>query len=77
MVAKDVIDGDEAALRVLGSRNVGPDFLACNLFGQSGVFALVVPLGILVGGGVAAGRSQRHVERGVAGVECVGDRARK
>ena len=77
VIAKDVVDGDEAALRVLGSRNVGPDLLARDLLGQRGVLALVVPVGILVRGSVAAGSGQRHVERVVGGVECMDSRERE
>lgn len=59
MVAKDVIDGNEAALRLLGSGAVGSSVLASDLGAEGLVLALVVPVG-LGRGSVAAGVNKRH-----------------
>lgn len=73
VVAKDIIDGDDSTLGVLGSGEVGLALLAGNLGREGDELALVVPLGVLDGGGVAASGGQRHflVVVGLVAVRCV------
>lgn len=59
MVAKDVVDGDETALRVLRAGAVCPSVIAGDLGAKGLVLALVVPVGF-GRGGVAAGVDKRH-----------------
>lgn len=59
-VAEDIVDGDDSTLGVLGTGEVGLALLAVNLGREGDELALVVPLCVLDGGGVAAGGGQRH-----------------
>lgn len=60
MIAKDVVDGDKTALRILGAGAVCRSVVAGDLGAQNLVLAFIVPLG-LGRGGVATGGDKRHV----------------